>query len=1132
MSSSGLYKVDALLQGGDALHAAGTNIIAYSFSVPSVSGVNGEQALNDSQKSIVRSVLSYIAQVTGIVFQEGSGIIASKALHFCTGDVVGVQAVCDPNGSQSFDIAIDTVTYPEFANFGSSWVQGLLLHEIGHALGIGHPSGLPASENNSAYTVMSYDWDPGAPTTYKPYDLLALSWIYGGDGIGGTWGYGSTNGPVLPPEAYPPITHDISGGGSANEGGSYTFTVTRAGNISVATTVAWAVAGGADAADFGGTLPSGVVSFAAGETSKAITISATDDQAIEADETFTVSLGARTGNGAVLGSSTSVSFTIQDNDTPPSVSISPEVRVTEGNAGSTLATFTISRAGNLGRSDTINWTFSHGSTSDADFASKPPAFGSVNFTAGQASATVSVSIAGDTQVEANETFFIDLSSVGWGTVANSRGVGYIVGDDVNNTVTIAAKAASVEEGNTGERVVEFTISRSGVTSADAAVYWSLGGTVNNEDLGNGSATGGMVTLAAGQTQGTVSLPIKGDTRIENDELMTVRLVDVQGLGAGLGGAVEATTTIVNDDPKGEVSVRVSSATSVVEGNTGATTVHTFVLTRGGDLSQPATIPWQIGGTVNAADFGSASLPSGAASFAAGASTATVSVTMPGDTLFEENETLSLVLSNGDLLVPSATQGTASVVITNDDEANEVRIRAVNPSRTEGSVPGISSGFQFEVTRNGDLTGSATIEIEVVGVGEYPANADDFMGAKFPTIRIQLAGGEKSRTFFVDVAQDTQREADEGFAAIIKSATGATVSTTQGSASAVIVSDEPLPGLSVSAAASSVAEGNSGLKAVTFTVSRDQFVNEQATVQWKLGGTVGQSDLQAGQSLQGQVTFDAYESQKTVTVQLQGDEDFEPNEVLTLTLQTPTNAVIAAGKGSASVTVTNDDNQVRVVQGSAAANEKVVLSGARADYALTFEPATGTLRVADQVLDRDGDLRIKAVEALQFTDAMAKALPSSTELKIMQLAQAVLGSSGVTPALWASCLDIVKAQGIQGLATYAAEALFTGMSAADMAQVVLVNLNCSASTLQGANRQADYAWTVNYLTELFSGNAAARGASLLAVGEVLGTLEADAVYGRVATTYNDNIGLEWINDLSADQVTLIGLPNPLEPVPLG
>ncbi|TWB76970.1 Ig-like protein group 3 [Azospirillum brasilense] len=78
---------------------------------------------------------------------------------------------------------------------------------------------------------------------------------------------------------------------------AFTFTVTRAGNTSGSLTVAWAVAAGSgtagatpDAADFGGTMPSGTVSFADGEATKTITILVSGDTDIEPDETFTVTL--------------------------------------------------------------------------------------------------------------------------------------------------------------------------------------------------------------------------------------------------------------------------------------------------------------------------------------------------------------------------------------------------------------------------------------------------------------------------------------------------------------------------------------------------------------------------------------------------------------------------------------------------------------------------------------------------------------------------------------------------------------------------------------------------------------------------------------------------------------------------
>ncbi len=80
---------------------------------------------------------------------------------------------------------------------------------------------------------------------------------------------------------------------------SFTFTVTRTGDTSGATTVDYGVTGSgtnpANAADFGGTFPSGSVSFADGEVTKTITINVSGDTVFEPDESFTVTLSNPSG---------------------------------------------------------------------------------------------------------------------------------------------------------------------------------------------------------------------------------------------------------------------------------------------------------------------------------------------------------------------------------------------------------------------------------------------------------------------------------------------------------------------------------------------------------------------------------------------------------------------------------------------------------------------------------------------------------------------------------------------------------------------------------------------------------------------------------------------------------------------
>ena len=150
--------------------------------------------------------------------------------------------------------------------------------------------------------------------------------LYGGDygpvdegTIGGGWSLIiTTNGPALPSVQF----------GAANftaaESGVASLMVTRTGDTTGASSVSYAsqdtftfsdcAAAGATAnqrCDY--TLMRGTVSFAAGETSKTITVPIVDDLYMESAETFTVALSSPTG--ASVGTQGTATVTITDNDT-------------------------------------------------------------------------------------------------------------------------------------------------------------------------------------------------------------------------------------------------------------------------------------------------------------------------------------------------------------------------------------------------------------------------------------------------------------------------------------------------------------------------------------------------------------------------------------------------------------------------------------------------------------------------------------------------------------------------------------------------------------------------------------------------------------------------------------------------
>jgi hypothetical protein len=116
--------------------------------------------------------------------------------------------------------------------------------------------------------------------------------------------------------------------------------------------------------------------------------------------------------------------------TPGSVVIS-DASVAEGNSGTKVETFTVTRSGGTA-AFTVNFATANNSATvaDHDYAANA---GTLNFGAGVNTQTISVTVNGDTKLEANETFVVNLSGATNGaTISASRGTGTILDDDGNH----------------------------------------------------------------------------------------------------------------------------------------------------------------------------------------------------------------------------------------------------------------------------------------------------------------------------------------------------------------------------------------------------------------------------------------------------------------------------------------------------------------------------------------------------------------------------------------------------------------------------------------------------------------------------------------------------------------------------
>ena len=200
---SGDLHIDALLGNFVAWDAEtpNDNVIQYTFSV--TEGLAPDPVLptafNADLQAAARQALADVTAITGIQFQEVADGKAAE-IHFAN-------ALLDPYGALGITTFYDqwqsdadgkvTLYQPDayvyLDNFTSAAPGSLnyevLLHELGHAMGLKHPFDYPVElmpgDDNNASTLMSYTQTVAPLDHYAPYDVAALQWLYGSDGLGG-----------------------------------------------------------------------------------------------------------------------------------------------------------------------------------------------------------------------------------------------------------------------------------------------------------------------------------------------------------------------------------------------------------------------------------------------------------------------------------------------------------------------------------------------------------------------------------------------------------------------------------------------------------------------------------------------------------------------------------------------------------------------------------------------------------------------------------------------------------------------------------------------------------------------------------------------------------------------------------
>lgn len=400
------------------------------------------------------------------------------------------------------------------------------------------------------------------------------------------------------------------------------------------------------------------------------------------------------------------------------------------------------------------------------------------------------------------------SDVAAGTIISMSGLG-AGGSASSNVGTVAFDTANTRDiADINEVVYAYT------GDASAPVFLTaITNSVFNTSLGRGTLNGTGLTNGVNAKQMSTSPDIAvyvGDrsslASIEDYKKSIYATANWQLQGGngdqsqdGTAPDLPFSTQAFTADPTAQKIEFASVTASVTEGDSGDT-VLTLTLTRIGSTAGVTTFSGTVGnasgmyGYANADDFGGA-LPTFSGSFADGASTATVTFHISGDTTYEPDEhffaKLDTVASAGGL-VYVGDKAVVDATIVNDDPVQFFGFakNSLTVSQAEGNAGDVRT-FTFVVERThgteGDLSFSGVIS-------SGSADAADFGGTAPLTFSGVIKAGESTATVTVTTTGDVTLEGNDSFSLHLTDASSSNntaIVLTYTDAAGIIVNDDPL-----------------------------------------------------------------------------------------------------------------------------------------------------------------------------------------------------------------------------------------------------------------------------------------------------------------------------------------------------
>ena len=646
------------------------------------------------------------------------------------------------------------------------------------------------------------------------------------------------------------------------------------------------------------------VTIAAGAMSGTATLSfdPTEDTIDEANETVVLTGSAPSALSLTAGTAT---LTITDNDDAPTavgLAVSPSSVAESANA--TSITVTASLVGSQRTEATaVTVTRSGGTaTSGTDYAAISDFTVTIAAGASSGTATLSFDPTEDMLDEANETVVLTGSAPsGLNLTAGSATLTITDNDDAPTAVGLAVSPSSVaESANATSITVTASLVGSQRTSDTAVTVTQSSGTATS-GTDYAAISDFTVTIAAGASSGTATLSFDPTEDMLDEANETVVLTGSAPSGLNLTAGSATLTITDNDDAPTAVGLAVSPSSVAESANATSITVTASLVGSQRTSDTAVTVTQSSGTATSGTDY--AAISDFTVTIAAGAmsGTATLSFDPTEDTIDEDSETVVLTGSAPSAL--SLTAGSATLTITDNDDAPTAVGLAVSPSSVAESANATS------ITVTASLVGSQrteATEVTVTRSGGTATSGTDYAAISDFTVTIAAGAMSGTATLSFDPTEDTIDEANE--TVVLTGSAPSALSLTAGTATLTITDNDAAPtAVNLAVAPSSVAEG-ANATSITVTASLNGSQRTEATevtVTQSSGTATSGTDYAAISDFT--VTIAAGASSGTATLSFDPTEDMldEANETVILTGAAPSGLGLSAG--TATLTITDNDD---------------------------------------------------------------------------------------------------------------------------------------------------------------------------------------------------------------------------------